>query len=199
MINNDKLLFLFAQVKEHDSEAAFSNLFDYCFPDLMRFAFSFVHSRNIAEEIASDVLLMLWKKKKELQFSGDMKLYLYVCARNKSFNHLRKNQNSRLISLEDTAVWSKATDAPSPEDTLITTELHLKIKAAIRQLPAKCQLIFKLIKEDGLKYKEAATLLELSPKTIEAQMGIAMKRIYNVFQNYMQEPLSKKKLSKTEK
>ncbi len=199
MIDNDKLLLLFNQVQKQESEIAFSRLFDYCFPDLMRFAFSFIKSRSLAEEIASDVLLNVWKKRAVLQSSNNFKLYLYVSIRNTAFNHLRKKQKHQTISLEDTAIWMKAADTATPEDILMTNELRLKIREAVHQLPAKCRLIYKLIKEDGMKYKEAASLLDLSPKTIETQMGIAMKRLFKVFQHYLREPAFKKSFSKTTK
>lgn len=198
MINNDKLLTLFKEIQNGENEIAFSNLFDYCFPDLMRFAYSYIKSRSIAEEIASDVLLDIWKKKGELQPSKNFRLYLYVSARNKAFNQLRRKNNIQTIPLEDTLIWSKAVDSATPENTLITNELRLKIKEAIQQLPAKCRLIYKLIKEDGLKYKETAALLELSQKTIEAQMGIAMKRLFSVFSHYIQDSASKDVTSKTQ-
>ncbi|MES2880605.1 MAG: sigma-70 family RNA polymerase sigma factor, partial [Bacteroidota bacterium] len=64
-----------------------------------------------------------------------------------------------------------------PEQLLISAELHQRLHAAIDALPPKCRLIFKLIKEDGLKYKDVAELLQLSVKTVEAQMSIALKRV----------------------
>ena len=64
-----------------------------------------------------------------------------------------------------------------PEQLMITAEMVKRIHQAIQQLPPKCRLIFKLVKEDGLKYREVAELLHLSVKTIEAQMAIALRRI----------------------
>ena len=55
--------------------------------------------------------------------------------------------------------------------------MQKRISAAVISLPPKCQLIFKLISEDGLKYKEVAELLNLSLKTVENQMTIALKKI----------------------
>jgi RNA polymerase sigma-70 factor (ECF subfamily) len=65
----------------------------------------------------------------------------------------------------------------SAEDLMTLRETLQKFHHALNALPPKCRLIFKLIKEDGLKYKEVAMLLEISQKTVEAQMGIAFKRI----------------------
>ena len=64
-----------------------------------------------------------------------------------------------------------------PEQLMITSEMFRRVKEAIGELPPRCQLIFKLIKEDGLKYREVAELLGLSLKTIENQMTIALKKI----------------------
>ena len=64
-----------------------------------------------------------------------------------------------------------------PEELLITAEMISRIQQAIHQLPPRCQLIFKLIKDDGLKYKEVADLLNLSIKTIENQMTLALRKI----------------------
>lgn len=198
MINNDKAISLFRQIKEQTDEEAFSRLFDHCFADLMRFAYSFVHSRSLSEEIASDVLLRLWRQKEQLDIASDFRLYLYVSVRNAAYNHLRKEKKHTIVSLDHTSVWLKA-DSVSPEDVLITRELQGKINDAIQQLPARCRLVFKLIKEDGLAYKEAATLLGLSVKTIEAQMSIAMKRLFRVFHNYLQAPLPNTAVSRTSK
>jgi RNA polymerase sigma-70 factor (ECF subfamily) len=60
---------------------------------------------------------------------------------------------------------------------MITEEMVRQIKKAVNDLPPRCKLIFKLVKEDGLKYREVAELLNLSVKTIEAQMAIALRRL----------------------
>ena len=65
-----------------------------------------------------------------------------------------------------------------PEQLMITAEMVKRIHQAIQQLPPKCRLIFKLVKEDELKYKEVAELLQLSIKTVEAQMTIALRKIH---------------------
>ena len=64
-----------------------------------------------------------------------------------------------------------------PETLLVSAEKVTKILLAIDQLPPRCKLIFKLIKEDGLRYKDVAKLLDLSVKTVEAQLAIAIKKI----------------------
>lgn len=182
MIDCYELSLLREKMSLYDDESAYASLYTLCFPPLMRFAFSFVKSKEIAEEIASDVLLKIWEQRSTITEVKDFRLYLYVATRNRALNELKNQQRHHTFTLEDTAVWMKADDT-NPEKQLITEELFKKIQTAVRQLPPQCRLIYKLIKEDGLKYREAANLLHLSVKTIEAQMGIAFKKLYEVFRN----------------
>ncbi|HLR38607.1 MAG TPA: RNA polymerase sigma-70 factor [Chitinophagaceae bacterium] len=177
MINKDKLFYLRDRICNYDDEKAFEQLFLLCFSPLTRFAFSFLHSREQGEEITSDVLLRVWNRRNKLDEIADFRLYLYVSIRNASLNQLKKRKKRQTFSLDETSLWLKA-DGSTPEDAFITKEALKKVQAAIHKLPPRCRLIYKLIKEDDLKYREAAGLLQLSVKTIEAQMGIAMKRLH---------------------
>ena len=89
-------------------------------------------------------------------------------------NHQLKRQV--ILSAEDWLVQMN-TIYFDPEQLMITEEMVRQIRKAVNDLPPRCRLIFKLIKEDGLKYKETAELLQLSVKTVEAQMAIALRRI----------------------
>ena len=64
-----------------------------------------------------------------------------------------------------------------PETSFIQKENFRQIEAAINALPPKCKLVFRLIKEEGLRYKEVAELLSVAPKTVEAHMATAYNRI----------------------
>jgi RNA polymerase sigma-70 factor (ECF subfamily) len=186
MIERDRIAGLLEQITVYNDVSAYKMLYTICFPALTRFAYSFIKSRELAEEIASDVLVNIWNRRDRLHEISDFRLYLYISTRNASLNELKKQQRLSSFSLDESAVWMKADDT-TPEQLFITAELFKRIQTAIQQLPPQCRLIYKLIKEDGLKYKEAAELLHLSVKTIEAQMGIAMKRLYEVFRHSMQE------------
>jgi len=186
MIDCDTIEGLKEQIILYDDELAYASLYKHCFPSLTRFAYSYIKSREIAEEIASDVLLKIWRLRKKLDTVSDFRLYLYVSTKNTALNELKKQKRLQHHSLEEPAIWMKADDC-TPEQQLISAEFLKKIQTAIHRLPPRCRLIYKLIKEDGLKYREAAEVLDLSVKTIEAQMGIALKRLYRVFQNNMEE------------
>jgi RNA polymerase sigma factor (sigma-70 family) len=113
---------------------------------------------------------------KAVPFKGcvNPELYLLTCARNRALEYLRKPS----VRLSEDALY----DFPlqwevSPEQLLISTEMVGHINKAIGQLAPKCKLIFLLVKESNLKYKEVAGLLHISIKTVEAQMSIALNKI----------------------
>ncbi len=100
-------------------------------------------------------------------------------TKNRSRDYLRKYGNKKKINLDDLALPFYRVDT-TPEDLMISEEVVNQINRAINELPTKCRLIFKLVKEDGLKYREVAELLHLSLKTVENQVGIALKKIHGV-------------------
>ncbi|HEX7754027.1 MAG TPA: RNA polymerase sigma-70 factor [Niabella sp.] len=178
MIDKDILATLQQKICSEPGEQSFNAFYKLCFPALNRFTFSFVKNKEISEEIVSDIMLKIWQRRKELSKIKNLKLYLYVSARNHAFNHLRLSKSRETEDIENVAVWLKADDQFSPEQKLINDQQLTRIYKAIKQLPPKCQLIYKLVKEDGFRYQEVADLLKLSPKTIEAQMAIAVKKLY---------------------
>jgi RNA polymerase sigma-70 factor (ECF subfamily) len=99
-----------------------------------------------------------------------------VSVKHTAFNYLKKSKRVSVINLDEVHCHISET-VMNPEESLISAEQVNEIHKAIAALPAKCRLIFKMVKEDGLKYREVATLLNLSSKTIENQMGIALSKI----------------------
>lgn len=117
---------------------------------------------------------MLWQKKQQLHVVKNPVVYIYVCTRNFSLNALPlKKQNLSLENLDTDALAMM----PDVESRLVSREVAAILEKAIRELPARCQLIFRLIKADGLTYKETAELLDISVKTVDAQLTIAVKKI----------------------
>jgi RNA polymerase sigma-70 factor (ECF subfamily) len=159
-----------------NDEPAFEQFYREYFIRLYRFCFSIIHQKEAAEEIVNDVFLNLWKQRNRSSEIENLDLYLYVSVKNLSLNCLRNNHFAHTIDIELTCN-DHIHFAPDPETLLVSSENIKKINAAINQLPPRCKLIFKLIKEDGLKYKDVATLLNLSVKTVEAQLVIAVKKI----------------------
>jgi RNA polymerase sigma-70 factor (family 1) len=157
-------------------ERAFEELYRLYFVRLFRFCHSIVHQKESAEEIVNDVFLKLWEKRDNTPPIANPRLYLYVSVKNRSLNHLRNNSNLPTIEISERCDSYIRFDT-NPESLLLGAETLQRIRAAINQLPPRCKLIFSLIKEDGLKYKDVARLLDLSVKTVEAQLVIALRKI----------------------
>ena len=157
-------------------EHAFEDLYRHYFVRLYRFCFSIVHVKEPAEEIIHDVFMNLWKKRVSLSEIENLDVYLYVSVKNLSLNYLRDNHFPHILDIEQHCSNYIQFHA-DPEALLVSAETVKAVLAAIDQLPPRCKLIFKLIREDGLKYKDVAELLSLSVKTVEAQLVIALKKI----------------------
>jgi len=164
-----------ARIANHSDEQAYKNLFHHFYPSLYQFALSILKTGQHADEVVSDVFLRIWQKRTALARINNLKLYLFISTRNTALNYLRQQKRPAILP-DDYRVQLRSVYF-DPEQMLITAEMVNRIQQAIQQLPPRCQLIFKLIKEDGLKYKEVAELLSLSLKTIENQMTLALRKI----------------------
>lgn len=176
MLENDYIKRLLAAIALNNDQAAYKELFLLLHSRLKQFAYSILKSSEEAEELVSDIFIGIWQKKDQFTVIETPLLYFYTTAKNLAINRLKKQKRQVNLSGED---WLVQTNSIyfDPEQLMITEEMVRQIKKAVNDLPPRCRLIFKLIKEDGLKYKETAVLLELSVKTVEAQMAIALRRI----------------------
>lgn len=165
------------QVALFSDQSAYEQLFLHYNDRLYNLAYSFVKSEEAAEEIISDVFVNLWRNRARLLEIENLDVYLYVSVKNLSLKQISRNQASIAFSMDDLLLDNVKETSLSPEELLVSKEVIRQIHAAIDSLPPKCKLIFKLVREDGLKYKEIAQILNISVKTIDAQMAIAARKI----------------------
>jgi RNA polymerase sigma-70 factor (family 1) len=168
--------FLLKQMADHNDGAALGQLFKAYYPRLVVFAEPFLQNRQVAEELVEDVFIKLWENKTLAPAISNLPAYLFRAVKNNVINYLKPLKNQAWLDIDD-ANPQYNTRVKSPEELLVSVETLRRIDAAIASLPSKCRLIFRLIKEDGLKYKEAAELLDISQKTVEAQMAIALRKM----------------------
>lgn len=140
----------------------------------------YVKSDQVAEELVSDVFFALWENRTQLTEITNFDAYIYRIAKFRVLNYLRDNR-SLTVDLDDVPIDLFAFTETTPEDDYISRELIDAVNEAIEQLPTKSKLAFKLVREDGMKYKEAAEHLGISVKTLEAQLTFAMKKIAKIF------------------
>jgi RNA polymerase sigma-70 factor (family 1) len=158
-------------------ETAFTQLYLHFGKKLILFAVSLVRFKEIAEELVEDVFVKLWANRNSIAGIENLTVYLYVAVKNKALNMLSQKAKALVaapFNYLDTTIDKFATD---PYDLMITSEMMNRMLQAIETLPPRCKMIFKLIREDGLKYKEVAEILNISVNTIDVQMAIAIKKI----------------------
>ncbi len=158
-------------------EAAFTQLYLHYGKKLIQFAVSLIRSREIAEELVEDVFVKLWSNRERIREIDNLTVYLYVSVKNKALNALSSKAHELIAAPFDYLDTVMDEFAPDPYNLMITVEMMTRMREAIESLPPRCKLIFKLVREDGLKYKEVAEILNISVNTIDVQMAIAVKKI----------------------
>lgn len=174
----EDILLAWQQQIARGEEHGFDNLFRHCYPHLVSFAVDMVKLRPVAEEIVSDVFVKLWQKKEDILLIEKLKVFLFVAVKNQCYNHLRRHSLWNVtVSPDNVTILSSAYN---PEEDMAFRELQHQLNQAVEQLPEQCKQVFKLIREDGLKYKEVAAILDISPRTVETQLFRAVKKLRKV-------------------
>lgn len=176
MPENELLKRLLADISINSDQAAYRELFILLHARLKQFAYSILKSGEEAEELVSDVFIGIWQKRDQLGKINSPLLYFYTSTKNLALNRLSKQKKQVNLSPEEWLVQVNSVYF-DPVQLMLTEEMLRQVRKAVNELPPRCRLIFKLVKEDGLRYREVAELLQLSVKTVEAQMAIALRRI----------------------
>jgi RNA polymerase sigma-70 factor (family 1) len=176
MITFNQITDLQTKIARNDDHLAYKELFTSFYNSLFHFAFSFVKTKQPAEEIVSDVFIKIWEKRKGLEKIKNLKVYLYIATKNTSLNYLEKQKRIITDDIDKFTDRFKSVYF-NPEQLMITADMVALIHNAIESLPSRCKTVFKLVKEDGLKYKEVAEILNISERTVENQLTIALRKI----------------------
>jgi RNA polymerase sigma-70 factor (family 1) len=175
-IDKTDTLSLWKRVCFEDDLKAFELLFHMLNTRLIKFCIFYIRQKEAAEDIVSEIFVKCWENRKNLADISNPETYLFVAVKNQSFNYLKKFSNIHLVQIEssDEVEFVNTFD---PEKELERKELHFLLDQAIAALPQQACIIFKLIKEDGMKYKEVAEILNISSRTVQTQLFRAMKKL----------------------
>lgn len=164
---------------------AYEALYHLLFDGLYRFSYSIVKSKEVAEEIVSDVFIKTWQIRGKLTEIENLKVYLYTITKNFSLNYIHRNYKNSSISIDDMDI-EPVIEVGNPEELCISAEIVARIRQSVQQLPPQCRIIFQLVKEEGMKYKEVAEILNISVFTVRNQLVIAVKKMAEALPAYVQ-------------
>lgn len=151
----------------------FENLFRSSYVSLLRYAQSIVKDHDAAEEIVQDLFFRLWKDREKLAIESSLNGYLFRSVYNRCIHYL---EHRKVVAKYETDMAFFGEESPvTPVQQLQYSELQELIAQTLANLPGKCGEIFYLNRFEGLKYREIAERLSVSVKTVEANMGRALK------------------------
>ena len=156
------------------NEKAFETIFKSYYETMSLFAMRYVQSQAIAEEITQEVFVKLWSKQADIKINSSLKSYLYGAIRNACLNHLKHQK-----VVQEHVAFELHNNATQVDDVVEYNELQEAVDSAIAKLPEKCREVFEMSRFEGKKYKDIAEALQISVKTVENQMGKALKVLRN--------------------
>jgi RNA polymerase sigma-70 factor (ECF subfamily) len=160
------------RIKQGD-EGQFESLFRSSYVSLVRYAKTLIRDHDTAEEIVQDLFFRLWKDREKLQIESSLNGYLYRAVHNRCLHHINHNKVVEKYARE--MAFNATESNETPTDILNYRDLQAKIAGILERLPEKCGKIFCMSRFEGLKYSEIAEKLSVSIKTVEANMGRALK------------------------
>ncbi|MBB5286210.1 RNA polymerase sigma-70 factor (ECF subfamily) [Rhabdobacter roseus] len=164
-------------------EPSFEQMFRTYYERLCHYAHSLLKDQDDAEEMVQTVFLNLWEKREELEITLSLKAYLYRAVHNHCLNRL-KHYKVREAHREYTVYYQPVGYEPVA-DALNGYELEERIEQAVSRLPEQCQLVFRMSRFEELKYQEIADRLRISVKTVENQIGKALRVLRSELADYL--------------
>ncbi len=172
--------YLFEAIRR-DDKRAYETAFHQYYKPMTAYAFRFLNDLSASENIVQDVFLRLWQKRHEILITTSLTNYLFRSVKNHCLNYL---DHEKIKSGYCKSVIHREADRNDYNEFFPEIGLLNKIELAIASLPDKRQEIFRLAREEGLKYREIAERLGLSVKTVEAQMTLALKYLRDALKDY---------------
>ena len=152
---------------------SFEGMFRKYQPMLVRYAATMLYDEEEARGVVQEVFIKIWQKRDSLTFGDELKSYLFRAVRNQALNKISRNKMDT-VSLDEQTVLVAEEEKVGEQDK---QENLRRIQQQIKALPGNCREIFMMSRMEGLTHAEIAEILDISTKTVENQIGIALKKI----------------------
>ncbi|MEM1217152.1 MAG: RNA polymerase sigma-70 factor [Bacteroidota bacterium] len=163
-------------------QRALQAVFDQQYEAVCRAIFRFVQDPGLSEDLAQEVFVRFWDKRNNIQIDSNLSAYLRRMAVNEALGYLRKK--SRFVA-DELPLHLPGKQAASADEALANQELSQRIQHAVASLPPRCRAVFQLSRFEDKTYQQIATHLDISPKTVENQMGKALRILREKLGDYL--------------
>jgi len=178
--DEDKILVV--KVK-NDDQMAFQQLFEKYAERIYYFSMRYIKNKEEAEEIAQEVFVRVWLRRHDLKEELSFSSYIFMIAKNALIDTIRRKQKETIF--QDNIKPNTELYSSSSSDSMEYKELSTLIDKSIKDLPLKRKQIYQLSREEGLTYKQIAEKLNISIKTVETHMRLALQQLKkSVNENY---------------
>lgn len=177
---------------DSDLNSLYSDIYKKYQPQMLRIARYYLSDYLLAEDIVADAFEKLWEIRADLQQIKDIKNYLFTIVKRRCLDEVNKYSFKNRQDIEKVSP-RLFIGFKNPETSYLNKELAERIKISLQKLPVKCRTVFLMVKEDKLRYREVAELLDISEKTVEMHVGNALKALRKDLEVYVNQPKKKTK------
>jgi RNA polymerase sigma-70 factor (family 1) len=189
------LVVLWNKICLEDDIKSFEQLYRFLYSRLIKFSVYYVVDKQAAEDLVTEVFVKCWENRAASTHVLNPESYFFIAVKNQSLKYLKKNSSVTFIDLVDVEEGISVT-AETPEYIMETKELHRQLDFAIAGLAPQAAMVFRLIKESGMKYKEVAELLNISPRTVQTQLFRAITKLRLILKPLKDKGSDEKRLGK---
>jgi RNA polymerase sigma-70 factor (family 1) len=180
----------FTQIAEGDKKA-FDAFFKYYYPKLIQFARIYVDSLPQAEDVVADVLTNILSNRKRVFILDHFESYLYFSVKNKAISSIKRQQREKPFLFDSNDIILNSMAVTDPHELMVGVELQDQINEITQQFPAKRKMVFQLIREEGFTYRQVAELMNISERTVEVHLKLAVKELREAVENFLNDKKSR--------
>lgn len=163
---------IIGRIRQGDKQE-FEKLFRSSYVSLVRYAKTLIRDHDASEEIVQELFFRLWQDRLNLRIESSFNGYLFRSVHNRALHYI---EHQKVVNRHAGEVAAAADISSEPvTEAIYYHELQARVARVLERLPERSRKIFRMSRFEGLKYNEIAEKLAVSLKTVEADMGKALK------------------------